>query len=49
MKHIYREHNQIIDSLSKNDLSLDSGYGIFKESLNDNFTDHGNFQLIQMC
>ena len=45
MKHIYREHNQIADNLSKIALSLDSGFGNFKESLNDKFTDHGNFQL----
>ena len=45
MKHIYREHNQIADSLSKNALSLDSGFGNFKESLNDKIIDHGTFQL----
>ena len=45
MKHIYREHNQIANSLSKKALSLDSRFGIFKESLNDMIIDHGNFQL----
>ena len=45
MKHIFREHNQIADSLSKNALLLDSGYGNFKEVLNDISTDHGNFRL----
>ena len=45
MKHTYHEHNQIADSLSKNALLLDSGYGEFKEILNDITSDHGNFQL----
>ena len=45
MKHTYREHNQIADSLSKKALLLDSGYGKFIEVLNDIATDHGNFQL----
>ena len=45
MKHTYREHNQIADSLSKKALLLDSGYGEFKEVLNDISTEHGNFQL----
>ena len=45
MKHIYREHNKIADSLSKNALSLDSGFGNFQEFMFDKITDHGNFQL----
>ena len=45
MKHIYREHNQIADSLSKKALSHESGFGNFMESLNDMIIDHGNFQL----
>ena len=45
VKHIYREHNQIADILSKNALLLDSGYGNYKEILNEFSTDHGNFQL----
>ena len=45
MKHIYREHNQIADSLSKNALSLDSGFGNFQEFMFDNITDHVYFQL----
>lgn len=44
MKHTYREHNWIADSLSKKALLLDSGYGEFKEVLNDIATEHGNFQ-----
>ena len=45
VKHIYRGHNQIADILSKNALLLDSGYGNYKEILNEFSTDHGNFQL----
>ena len=45
LKHTYREHNQIADSLSKKALLLDSGYGEFKEVLNDIFIEYGNFQL----
>ena len=45
MKHTYREHNQIADSLSKKALLLDSGYGEFKEVLNEITIEHGNFQL----
>ena len=46
MKHTYREHNHITDSLSKKALLLDSGYGEFKEILNDITTEHGNYQLL---
>ena len=45
MKHIYRERNQIADSLSKKALSLESGFRNFMESLNGMIIDHGNFQL----
>ena len=45
LKYTYCEHNQIVDSLSKKALLLDSGYGEFKEVLNDITTEHGNFQL----
>ena len=45
MKHIYREHNQIADSLSKSALSHDPSYGNFKEYLSDKITEHGNFHL----
>ena len=45
MKHIYREHNQMADSLSKKALSLESGYGNCMESVNGMIIDHGNFQL----
>ena len=45
MKHIFREHNQTADSLSKKDLTLDSGYGTFIEVMNDITIDHGIFRL----
>ena len=45
MNHIYCEHNQIADSLSKIALSLDSGFGNFQEYMFGKITDHGNFQL----
>ena len=45
LKYTYCEHNQIVDSLSKKALLLDSGYGEFKEVLNDIFIEYGNFQL----
>ena len=45
LNHIYREHNQIANSLSKTALSLDSGFGNFQEFWDDKITDHGNFQL----
>ena len=45
LKHIYREHNQMADSLSKSALSLDSGFGIFQEHFLDMITEHGNFQF----
>ena len=47
MKHIYHEHNQMADSLSKRALSLDSGFGNFMESVNGMINDHGNFQLFK--
>ena len=45
MKHIYHEHNQMADSLSKKALSLELGFENLMESLNDMIIDHGNFQL----
>ena len=45
IEHIYREHNQQADSLSKKALSLDTGIGNYLESVNDMIIDHGNFQL----
>ena len=45
MKHIFHEHNQTVDSLSKKALTLDSGYGTFNEVMNDITIDHGNFRL----
>ena len=45
MKHIYREHNQMADILSKKALSLESRFENYIESLNGMIIDHGNFQL----
>ena len=45
IKHIYREHNQQVDCLSKKDLVLDPGFGNFTEFLEGMIIDHGNFQL----
>ena len=45
MKHIYRGHNKMADSLSKKALSLESGFRNYMESLNGMIIDHGNFQL----
>ena len=45
INHIYQEHNQQADSLSKNALDLDPGFGIFSEHLNGMISDHGNFLL----
>ena len=45
VKHVFHEHNQIVDILSKNALLLDSGHGTSKEVLNGNSTGDGNFQL----
>ena len=45
MKHVFREHNQTADSLSKKALTLDSGYGTFIEVMNDITIDHGIFRL----
>ena len=45
MKHIYREHNQMANSLSKKALFVESGFGNCMESLNGMIIDHGNLQL----
>ena len=45
LKHIYREHNQMADSLSKSALSLDLGFEIFQEHLLDMNSEQGNFQF----
>ena len=45
IKHIYREHNQQADNLSKQALLLDPGFGNFTESLDGMIIDHGNYQL----
>ena len=43
IKHIYREHNQQPDCLSKKDLVLDPGFRFFTEYLDGMIIDHGNF------
>ena len=43
IKHIYREHNQQSDCLSKKALVLDPGFGFFTEYLDGMIIDHGNF------
>ena len=45
IKHIYREHNQQDDGLSKKALVLDPSFGFFTEFLDGMIVDHGNFQL----
>ena len=45
INHIYREHKQQADSLSKQALSLALGHGSFYGSLNGMIIDHGIFQL----
>ena len=44
-KHIFREHNSLVDDLSKQALKLDMGHGIFSESLDGMIIDHGQFVL----
>ena len=43
--HIYREHNQIADRLSKTALSLALGSGYFSEFTEDHLVTHDTFQL----
>ena len=45
LKHIYHEHNQQADCLSKKALVLDLGFGIFTEYMDGMIIDRGNFQL----
>ena len=45
INHIYCEHNQQADSLTKKALLLDPGFGKFSESLDGMIIDHGNYQL----
>ena len=45
INHIYREHNQQADILSKQALMLPPGHGTFFESLDGKIIDRGNFQL----
>ena len=44
-KHIYREHNMLADSLSKQALKLDMGYGSYIESLDGMVIEDGQFML----
>lgn len=44
-KHIYCEHNSCADGLSKQDLKMDMGFGLFSESLDGMVIDHGQFML----
>ena len=48
IKHIYCEHNQQADSLSKQDLLLDPRFGNFTKSLDGMIIDHGDYQLFQL-
>ena len=43
--HIYREHNQLADHLSKTVLSLPQGFGSFKEFIENHLVTHNTFQL----
>ena len=45
IKHIYREHNQQAECLSRKALVLALGYGLFTEYLDGMIDYHGNFQL----
>ena len=44
-KHIFREHNSLADSLSKQALNLDMGYGSYIQSLDNMVIEHGQFML----
>ena len=43
--HIYCEHNQIADRLSKTALSMSPGFGYFYEFTDDHLVTHDTFQL----
>ena len=45
LNHIYREHNQQADCLSKKALVFDPGMGKFSEFMEGMIFDHGIFQL----
>ena len=45
IKHIYCEHNQQADCLSRKALVLAPGYELFTEYLDGMIDYHGNFQL----
>ena len=45
-KHIYREHNMMVDGLSKQGLKLNIGYGTFFETLDGKVIEHGQFMLL---
>ena len=46
IKHIYREHNQQVDGLSKQALLLDPGLGHFIETFDGVIIDHGNYKIL---
>ena len=43
--HVYREHNQSADSLSREALNLSPGILCFSESLDDSISKSGEFKL----
>ena len=45
IKHIYREHNQWADCLSKKDLVLDPRFRYFTEYLDGIIIDRGKFHI----
>ena len=44
-KHIFREHNSLVDGLSKQELNLDMGHGFFSENLDGMVINDGHFVL----
>ena len=45
IQHIFHEHNQQADGLSKKALLFDMGFGNYYESLDGMIIDHGNYKL----
>ena len=44
-KHIFREHNMLVDGFSKQALKMDLGAGYFTETLDGKVFEHGHFIL----
>ena len=44
-KHVFREHNSLVDGLSKKALNLDLGHGYFSEFLDGKAINEGHFVL----